>query len=112
MKIIVGSSALNYHGYTFPKSDVDVWVDEDYVFPSGYDAKKIPSHILSLIEHTDGYATPDSIYTIKCSHLGWSNPMWAKHKNHTLLLKHKGCKLNKPLYDALVEKVEVNTVQM
>lgn len=68
MKLIVGSTALSYHGYSLKPSDIDIWTDEPFTKEKGYDYKSIPTHILKLIPHPDGYATPDAIYTIKCSH--------------------------------------------
>lgn len=108
MKIIVGSTALEYFNLNRKEpSDLDVWCD--ILDDSTGDIKVLPKHILELVETVDGYATPDSIYTIKCSHLGWSNPMWSKHKLDILWLKNNGCSLNKKLFDNLVSfwKVEL-----
>ena len=106
MKIIVGSSALQYFGLARqPPKDKDVWISYGEIVQKGVgvDVKSIPSEILNLITAKDGFATPDSCYTIKCSHLGWNNPMWDKHKQDVLWLKHKGCKIIPELYNALVE---------
>lgn len=101
MQVIVGSTALKYFGVnrSEPK-DLDVWGDivlDDHKA----DYKYIPSTLLSLVPIKDDYATPDAIYTIKCSHLGWDNPMWCKHKADILWLKAKGCNLIPELYNVL-----------
>lgn len=107
--IIVGSSALFYQGInnTKPK-DLDVW------FFKGEDKKKfisenkhlnldifeIDKDIYDLIECKDGYATGNSIYTIKCSHFSW-DIFWDKTKRDILRLNALGFKLIPELYNAL-----------
>lgn len=106
MKVIVGSSALHYHGLARqPPKDRDIWVSSDEVVQKevGVDVKTLPSEIINLVTTKDGFATPDSCYTIKCSHLGWNNPMWDKHKQDILWLEYKGCKIVPELYNKLVE---------
>lgn len=103
MQLIVGSTALGYFGFSRrPPKDIDTWVTEDESVVDG-DCKVIPTDILNLCVAVDGHATPDTIYTIKCSHLGWNNPMWDKHKLDILYLKSKGCVLILELYYKLVE---------
>jgi hypothetical protein len=103
MKLIVGSTALSYFGFSrrIPK-DIDIWISAEESLVSG-DCKEIPIDILKLCVTIDGYATPDTVYTIKCSHLGWNNPMWDKHKLDILYLKSKGCVLIPVLYYKLIE---------
>lgn len=106
MEIVVGSTALHYHlPETRPPKDLDVWKNDPSKVNSkkGDDFKVIPTKIINLIEHKEGYATLDSLYTIKCSHLGWDNPMWNKHKQDTLFLKSLGCKIIPELYNELIE---------
>ena len=69
-QIIVGSSAAQYHNLLkrIPK-DTDVWTSEPIEKSKGLDIKLIPESILSLVEQENGYACPDSLFTIKCSHL-------------------------------------------
>lgn len=110
MEIIIGSTALEYYNLNrLPPKDVDVWADHGWEVSKGTDLKVIPEHIMNLVEKKEGYATPDSVYTIKCSHLGWDNPMWNKHKLDILWLKSNGCKLNTSLFEALISywKVEL-----
>jgi hypothetical protein len=102
MKIIVGSTALQYFGLSRRTPvDIDTWVSSRGYKVVG-DCKVIPTNIMQLIPVEDGRATPDAIYTIKCSHLGWHNPMWNKHKTDILYLKSKGCQLIPELYKTLV----------
>lgn len=103
MKVIVGSTAVVYHGIGFRKpKDIDIWISPDEDVVSG-DCKVIPLDILELVPTVDGYATLDAIYTIKCSHLGWSNPLWNKHKRDILHFKSLDCVLLRDLYDALIK---------
>lgn len=112
--ITVGSKAAEYHGILNrqPK-DVDVWlsVDETLTTTSGFDIKVIPEKVLSLVESTNGYATPDSLYTIKLSHLGWGNPNWNKHKLDILHMENIGCVIIPELYKELINfwKIELGT---
>jgi hypothetical protein len=120
VRVVVGSTALYQHGIiTRQPNDLDVWVTSDEVLSEDMscDSKVLPDYIFSLLETTEFdhqlskvselhpciAATPDTIYTIKCSHLGWSNPMWEKHKRDVLYLKIAGCNIIEPLYEALVE---------
>ena len=102
--IIVGSTALKYFGLNRnePK-DIDRWfVDGSLGSTNQEDDHIIPKYIFDMIETKNGYATPDTIYTIKCSHFQW-DIKWEKTKQDILWLKSKGCKLKLRLYDALVE---------
>ena len=106
MIVTVGSSALAYYGMSrrTPK-DIDLWVCHYSVISclltNGNDAVLMPQCILDLVPTENGYATPDAVYTIKCSHFGW-NIHWQKTKLDILWLKAKGCKLIPELYSALV----------
>lgn len=118
--IIIGSRALQEYSVslngipalTFRKhKDVDVlvWNDESEKYCKEelkYDTIKITENIFRSLQwiRISGikYAAPDSIYTLKCSHLGW-DINWNKHKNDVLYLKSKGCKLNGWLYILLTD---------
>ena len=105
MEIIVGSSALEYFGYNrLQPKDLDVWVStqEELEEVKG-DTMLVPEHIMEMVLSIDGYALPHAVYTIKCSHLGWDNPMWEKHKQDILWLKSKGFDIIPDLYEALIE---------
>lgn len=110
MKVIIGSWALNYAdmGNREPK-DLDIWYSEnEEVEPSNIDGHIIPIEILKLIPTIQGtfVATPNAIYTIKCSHLGW-DIKWEKHKSDVIYLKAKGCELILELYSVLVKHWEI-----
>lgn len=107
MRVLVGSQASNLHGVTNRKNrDVDIWTDEHITKQKGVDAKVIPVNILNLLDtiEIDNNIIPtmDCLYTIKCSHLGFSNPMWNKHKLDVLHFESIGCKIKEDLYEALL----------
>lgn len=98
--VVVGTEALEAHGIHLREpSDIDIFSD---VPCRKWDIIIMPKKVLRLIPEIDGYATPDAVYTIKCSHLGW-DIKWDKHKNDVLKLKKLGCKLIPGLYRVLVE---------
>ncbi len=101
--IIVGSTALEVWGLnrSTPK-DVDRWFYEeaDRSRAGKEDDYVMPSRIFYLVPVRMGFATPNAIYTIKCSHLAW-DIKWEKTKNDILWLTHKGCELIPELYHAL-----------
>lgn len=109
--IIIGTTALAKHGIVLRKSnDVDIMCtddERDRYEGVGYDIVPINNHVHNLLcnysSSTLPYATPDMVYTIKCSHLGWSNPSWQKHNKDILVLKEKGCVLIPDLYYALLD---------
>jgi len=101
--VVVGSKALNHFFPNVKWSDIDVWTDEPFDKKKGYDICAIPTSILHLIPTDNGYATLDALYTIKCSHLGYSNPKWNKHKLDVLSLYWSGAKIVEPLYEALLD---------
>ena len=101
--IIVGSTALEYFNLERRKPlDVDVWYYKGETPDFKTDNYCIDAEILDLIPHKDSYATPDAIYTIKCSHFAW-DIKWDKTKQDILWLKVKGCKVIPELYYKLKE---------
>lgn len=106
MNIVVGSKALQKFGYNRREPlDVDVWIDMEDIWlkgEQGIDEVLMPSEIMDIVPNERGYATPDAVYTIKCSHFGW-DIKWEKTKKDILWLKSKGCKLIPELYTALVD---------
>lgn len=106
MKIIIGSEAAHIQGLLdrTPK-DRDIWTDDpNYKKGKGEDVSIIPSDILTLIDvNPNGHARWDDLYTIKSSHLGWDNPMWPKHLQDLLVMKHKGCNIKEALYEMLLK---------
>lgn len=98
--IVVGTTALEHHGIHLREpSDIDIVSEHPH---RSWDTIIMPKNIIDLIPEINGYATPNAIFTLKCSHLGW-DIKWKKHKKDVLTLKHKGCKLLPKLYVALVE---------
>jgi len=105
--IVIGSTAT---GIREP-NDYDVMVHEflevkDYR-KSTEETKSIDKIVVSkeiydMLEHEDGVATLDCVYTIKCSHLFVDNKWW-KTKHDILQLESMGCEIIKPLYYALID---------
>ncbi len=103
MNIIVGSFAAKHWRLNRGKPrDLDVWYSELPASVSHEDAHEIPLEIMKMIDISKGYAKPDDLYTIKCSHLAW-DIKWDKTKADVLFMKAKGCKLKKDLYIKLKE---------
>lgn len=106
MHLIVGSSALEHYGMSRrPAKDFDIFHDNEVKFPKNIGDKKIETHIipteiLSLIPKEYNFATPDAIYTIKCSHASW-DINWQKTINDIIYLRDMGCELIPELYWAL-----------
>lgn len=103
-KIIVGShAAKRFNLSRGDPVDIDIWADREIPKKKGIDVKVIPVNILDLIKvDEEGYALPDSLFTIKCSHLGWDNPMWKKHYLDVLFMKQKGCNIEEGLFKELI----------
>ena len=108
--VMICTTALSKHGVVIRKSnDVDIMCPVRSVAQykeKGFDVIPVNQSVYELLFTYNGnsiYATPDMVYTIKCSHLGWSNPSWQKHKKDVLTLKQKGCKLIPDLYKALIK---------
>lgn len=104
-KIIIGShAAKKYNLSRGDPKDMDVWVERKISPQKGLDQKVIPKEILDLVDtDSEGYTLPDSLFTIKCSHLGWDNPMWKKHYLDVLFMKQKGCLIKENLFEKLIE---------
>jgi hypothetical protein len=110
--ILVGSRAAKYWGInrSEPK-DTDVWYrgEQPEAVPH-QDSFYCPEHIYDLMEVDEkGVATPDCLYTLKCSHLGVNahienERIWWKHVKDILWFKEEHCCILIPdLYKALVE---------
>lgn len=104
MQIIIGSTAAQkYNLSRGSPSDIDIWSTTQLPKQKGVDVKVIPKDILDLIKtDEEGYASPNSLFTIKCSHLGWDNPMWKKHYLDVLFMKQKGCVIDEELFAKLI----------
>ena len=112
--VMVGSYAWSLRSANIQFSDIDIWYcgkkpklvslnskfvsldpKTDYVL----DCKEMPLHILNYFHSTT--PTLDELYTIKCSHLGWPNKMWDKHKQHLLMMSSSGAVIIPELYKLL-----------
>lgn len=104
MQIIIGSTAAQkYNLSRGSPSDTDIWSTTPLPKQKGIDVKIIPKDILDLIKtDEEDYALPNSLFTIKCSHLGWDNPMWKKHYLDVLFMKQKGCVIEEELFAKLI----------
>lgn len=104
MQIIIGSTAAQkYNLSRGSPSDTDIWSAAPLPKQKGVDVKIIPKDILDLIKtDEEDYALPNSLFTIKCSHLGWDNPMWKKHYLDVLFMKQKGCVIEEKLFEKLI----------
>jgi hypothetical protein len=121
--LITGSCALHYFDLVWEYNDVDV------ISPNGLssldketlesvlgrkcDPTVLPYEIFCLIPHKEGRVTPDAIYTILCSHIGWDSGQnnhsklggsvqWDKYKQRILHLRGIGCELIPELYEKLL----------
>lgn len=98
--ILIGSKAIKHHFPDFPREPKDT----DYI------VKEIPEHREpnteylrnSVIEsHHLDILDPDTLYTLKMSHVvGW-DINWDKHMFDIQFLKKKGCVLNIDLFNEL-----------
>lgn len=105
--IIVGSTALKYFGLNRrPPSDIDRWFSESEERCGKEDDHTILDGIMAIVPQESGFATPDAIYTIKCSHFHW-DIHWEKTKQDILWLKSKGCQLIPELYHELKKQWEI-----
>lgn len=98
--ILVGSKALERFGMNRQEpGDIDYWGTS---YAEGIDVTIMPEEIIEQVPAINYVATPNAVYTIKCSHFGW-DVHWLKTKQDILWLKSKGCDIIPDLYDALVE---------
>ena len=105
MQITVGSTALKYFNLNRREPiDLDLWTNGEIDVEQS-DSHIFPQYILDAVPTVNGesnsfIATPDAIYTIKCSHAIY-DIKWDKTKGDILWLKANGCKLIEPLYSLL-----------
>lgn len=107
--IITGSTAVKYH---LPSSrepkDLDVFYTEGQKIGEGVDGILVSKEVYEAVPFVEynnqKFATLDTIYTIKLSHLTWNKVGWEKHKSDVLFLKKVvGCKVIRPLWELLLE---------
>jgi hypothetical protein len=101
--VYVGSFAWHCINTNIIYNDVDIWYhgSKPNICNIGVtlDYKELPKNIIESFNST--FPTLDELYTIKCSHLGWSNPMWGKHRQHILAMQKEGATIVPELYDKL-----------
>ena len=104
--IVIGSAAMPYRA---PKDmdimvvDMDEPVDASLLkWDLPIDKIQVSQEIYDLLEHTNGFASFNCIYTIKCSHLCINNK-WEKTKADVIHFQATGAQLIEPLYHKLVE---------
>lgn len=106
MILIVGSLAAKHWGINRREpNDKDLWITQEdeikYLTNTKVDYHVIPKSILESIPREKLVATPDALYTIKCSHFQW-DIHWEKTKADILYMESKGCKLLPDLYERLM----------
>lgn len=117
--VIIGSEALAKAGFNIAPKDTDRWVNDKSLWLNveKADISEIPADIISCVPRlpypNNMYASPDAVYTILCSHLGWDSGQnnhsklggsvqWDKYKQRILYLRGEGCSLIPELYEKLL----------
>lgn len=108
--LITGSVAARhwFHDFREP-NDVDILTATPITLTSSHpSAFGIEAHhgdiFTKIIEMNinNTFVDPDILYTIKMSHAQW-DIKWDKTINDMIFFQRVGCKLNKELYDGLVD---------
>lgn len=101
-KIVIGSTAARYHfpDWREPK-DLDIFTDEDIPGDNFWH----PALHRWFGHSEDRMATPNELYTIKASHMGWElkNGSWRKHAFDVYKFQQAGAQIEQPLYEILYE---------
>ena len=99
--ILIGSKAIKHHFPDFPRDPKD----EDYAVTTKTHNSTIECEYLinPIIGGLEGIADPNTLYTLKISHLvGW-DINWDKHMFDVQFLKKKGCTIDKDLFYRLYD---------
>lgn len=98
--ILIGSRAIKEYFPDFPREPKDY----DYIVKEQPEVRCINTEYLHnevLQDYPLDVLDPDTMYTLKISHVvGW-DINWDKHMFDIQFLKKKGCKLNHPLFNEL-----------
>lgn len=96
--LLVGSSAIKHHFKDFKREPKDI----DYLVLKNESSTKEVEYLLNpILGGQNGIADPNTLYTLKFSHvIGW-DLSWEKHMFDIQFLKSKGCKLDRNLFDNL-----------
>lgn len=109
--LIYGSQAIKYHFPDYEKEphDIDIITETDNKYHLNIETcKRIEQYYLPEFQYIfennkdERYVDPEFLYTIKMSHLSW-DINWDKHMKSAIFLQEKGSKLDKILYDSLMQ---------
>jgi hypothetical protein len=103
--LIIGSTAIKhwYPDFKREPKDLDLIDTETYMSTKGVERLWIHQFQELLdINIDDRYLDPNSLLTLKLSHLGW-DILWEKHVADVEFLFSKGCMVDRGLYERLVE---------
>lgn len=95
--MIVGTSALAFHGVDIEVNDTDIWGTTPSFNGEGVDYHQVPLEVLEMVWNNTGYVYPEDILAIKMSHLSW-DIKWVKTLRHINLLRNLGYVYNRDLY--------------
>jgi hypothetical protein len=92
---LIGSKAAKHWFPDFPREGKDT----DYAVDTPMAGNKNLEYIVipPIVVLSEEIATPDTLYTLKASHLFW-DVLWEKHVFDLLWLQGKGCRINEPLF--------------
>ncbi len=98
--LLIGSSAIKHHFLDFHRSPKDV----DYAVSEKMESTREAEFLYNpIIGNINGVADPDTLYTLKISHvIGW-DIKWDRHMFDIQFLKRKGCKLNMDVFYKLYD---------
>ncbi len=96
--LLIGSQAIKYHYPDFSRNPKD----SDYAVPEKIKGSKQIEYLYNpIIGSENGIASPNTLYTLKISHvIGW-DIQWEKHMFDIQFLNKKGCKIDKVLFQKL-----------
>lgn len=103
--LIIGSTAIKhwYHDFKREPKDLDLIDIETDASTKEVERLWIPQFQELLdINIDDCYLDPNSLLTLKLSHLGW-DILWEKHVGDAQFLFSKGCTPDRGLYERLVK---------
>jgi hypothetical protein len=99
--VLIGSGAARLWFPDFrPSKDLDYFTDQE--MPKEKGGKRVESFYHPGLEkwYWENTATPSELYTIKVSHLAWSNN-WVKHAKDAIFFQKKDVALDENLYAIL-----------
>jgi hypothetical protein len=100
--LLIGSKAIKYHFPDFKREPKDL----DYAVLTETRSDRTGDIAIEylnnpILGHLSGVASPDTLYTLKMSHVvGW-NLNWEKHMFDLQFLRNKGAKLNLEMFNQL-----------